>query len=256
MGKTLALTNQKGGVAKTTTVVELAFGFARANKKVLVIDLDSQRNATGVLSGSMDFLPEESILEAFMQRPLGSKQLHKISGQEDLWLIPSSLQLVEAESLLSGSLDGFFRLNEALEKLKNEYDIIIMDCPPSLGMITINAMVASNYLIIPLIVSKFSIDGLASILQSVQTIRKRYNPHLEILGALLVFHDARTNLSKAMIPEIERKISVLPVDIPRSVIVEEAHLLKSDLYSYAPGHKVTLAYETLTGIVMNKVGLN
>ncbi|MCB1200922.1 MAG: ParA family protein [Leptospiraceae bacterium] len=253
MASVISVTNQKGGVAKTTTVVELAAAFARKDLKVLVIDLDSQRNATGVLLGSTNFEPEETILEAFQKKPLLSRQIHSAPKIANLSVIPSCLQLVEAESLLSGTLDGFFRLNESLENLKSEFDFIIIDCPPSLSMITINALVAANSIIVPLLISKFSIDGLSSILQSVETIQKRYNPHLKILGALLVQHDARTTLSQAMIPEIEKHISVFPVSIPRSVVVEEAHLLKSDLFSYSPDHKVTRAYSDFADQVIQRL---
>lgn len=246
MAQIFSVTNQKGGVAKTTTSLALAQAFAESEpeKKVLFIDLDSQRNATAVLLKKLNFEPEETVYNAFAGNPITSKQIHPTS-QPNLFVVPASLQLIETESQLAGSLDGFFRLNDSLSEIKSEFSYIFLDCPPSLSLITINAMVTANYLLIPLQTSKFSIDGIQSITDAVATVKKRYNPHLKILGGILTMFDSRTTLSQAMAPEVAKFMHVFSSNIPRSVIVEEAHLLKESLLTYAGAHRVAQAYRAL-----------
>lgn len=252
MAVVLSVANQKGGVAKTTTAIHVASGLARKSPEVqvLLIDLDSQRNATSVLLKNADFPVDETVYELFQQKPLSSKQIHS-THLPNLKCIPSSLQLVDVESLLANALDGFFRLNEGLEKVKSEFAYIIIDCPPSLSVVTINSMVAANYLLIPLQISKFSIDGIQGILDAVNIVKKRYNPHLEILGGLLTMFNQRTTLSKVIKPEVEKHMPLFTTTIPKSVVVEEAHLLKKDLFDYAPASKVALAYEAVVEEVSN-----
>jgi chromosome partitioning protein len=242
----LSITNQKGGVAKTTTALSLAQAFARrdANKKILLIDLDSQRNATSILLGTQDIAPEQSVYALFQSKKPESSILYP-TKKNNLFLIPSNLHLVEVESQLSGAIDGFFRLNDALTPLKQEFDLIILDCPPSLSVITINAMVSADYLLIPLQISKFSIDGIQNIRDAVTTVNRRYNAHLKIAGGCLTLHDGRTTLSQAMVPEVEKILPMLKTTIPRSVAVEEAHLLRQDVFDYAPQNKVSVAYAEL-----------
>lgn len=254
MAEVFSVTNQKGGVAKTTTSLALAQAFAEAEpeKKVLFIDLDSQRNATAVLLKQLNFEPDQTVYHAFAGNAVTSKQIHS-TAQPNLFVVPASLQLIETESQLAGSLDGFFRLNDALADVKNEFSYIFLDCPPSLSLITINAMVSANYLLIPMQTSKFSIDGIQSITDAVATVKKRYNPHLKILGAILTMYDARTTLSQAMAPEVSKFMHVFSASIPRSVVVEEAHLLKESLLTYATGHRVAQAYRTLAQEVKDAI---
>lgn len=254
MGKILALTNQKGGVGKTTTVIELSSLAARKAQtgKILVVDLDSQRNATAVLLGTKDFPKEESSFSLFQKEKVSSRHIHPTSLAE-LFVIPACVDLVDLESLLAQAIDGFFRLEEALSALRQEFGIIFLDCPPSLSAITINALVASDYAIIPIQISKFSLDGLTAMTEAIKTIQKRYNPNLKIAGAFLTMYDARTNLSQAMVPEMEKYIPLFKTTIPRSVVVEEAHLLKQDIFQYAPKSKVALAYSDLLREILDVI---
>jgi chromosome partitioning protein len=242
----LSITNQKGGVAKTTTALALAHAFARRDEKrrVLLIDLDSQRNATSILLGGQDIPPERSVYALFQAKKPESSILYN-TRLANLFVIPSNLHLVEVESQLTGALDGFFRLNDAMQQLRHEFDLILLDCPPSLSVITINAMVAADFLLIPLQISKFSIDGIQNIRDAVNTVNRRYNAHLKIAGGCLTLHDGRTTLSQAMLPEVEKILPMLKTTVPRSVAVEEAHLLRQDIYEYAPQNKVALAYAAL-----------
>ena len=246
MAVILSITNQKGGVAKTTTALSLAHAFARkdAQKKILLIDLDSQRNATSILLGTQDIPPERSVYALFQNKRPESSVLYA-TALPNLFLVPSNLHLVEVESQLTGALDGFFRLNDALNPLRHEFDFIILDCPPSLSVITINAMVSADFLLIPLQISKFSIDGIQNIRDAVTTVNKRYNAHLKIAGGCLTLHDGRTTLSQAMIPEVEKILPMLKTTIPRSVAVEEAHLMRKDIFEYAAQNKVAVAYDQL-----------
>ena len=222
--------------------------------KVLLIDLDAQRNATGVMLKKTGYPSQETIFDIFSGNKLTSSHIHE-TDINNLFMIPASLQLVEVESMLANDLDGFFKLKDNLEMAQNEFDYIIIDCPPSLSVNTINALVFANHLIIPMQVSKFSIDGIQGILDAVRSVKKRYNPSLNILGALLAFHDPRTTLAQAMLPEIEKLMPVFKVKIPKSVAVEESHLLKKDLFDYAPKSKVTLAYKKFVEEVTGKNNL-
>jgi chromosome partitioning protein len=246
MAIVLSITNQKGGVAKTTTALALAHSFARrhTSKKVLLVDLDSQRNATSIMIGTHEIAPADSVYALFQKEKPKSSVLHA-TAIANLFVIPSNLHLVEVESQLTGALDGFFRLNDALQPLRREFDFIILDCPPSLSVLTINAMVAADFLLVPLQISKFSIDGIQNIRDAVSTVNRRYNAHIKIAGGCLTLHDGRTTLSQAMIPEVEKILPILGSTIPRSVAVEEAHLLRKDIFDYAPQNKVAQAYEQL-----------
>jgi len=252
MSTVLSVTNQKGGVAKTTTALHLAGGLARINSKskVLFIDLDPQLNATDVLLNKSDFQTNETIYHCFQGNPINSSQI-KETWHKNLFAIPASLQLVEVESMLANTVDGFFRLSEALSKLKPEFSYIVIDCPPSLSVLTINALVAATGIIIPLQASKFSVDGIQGLFNAIQTVQKRFNPSLKIIGGLFTLFNPRTTISQMMTEEISSSMKVFDTKIPMSVAVEEAHLLKKSLYDYAPNNAVTVAYQKFTEEVYN-----
>jgi chromosome partitioning protein len=248
----ISITNQKGGVAKTTTSIHLAIGLAQKNKKTLLIDLDPQRNATGVILKTTDFPSDKSIFQVFQTKSVPGNLIYE-TYIPNLLMIPSSLNLVELENMLAGAVDGFFRLSEALEKLKNEFDFVIIDCPPSLSILTLNALVSATHLIVPLQVSKFSIDGINSLMDVISSIQKRYNVNLKVLGALFQFFDERTTIAKSMYEMISAKLPVFKTKIPKSIVVEESHMLKTNLYSYAPDNKVTKSYTNLVKEVLNAI---
>lgn len=248
----LAIANQKGGVGKTSTALALAYGYTvvEPEKKILFVDLDSQGNATAILSRNKRFQAHESIYSVFSGEKMASAQIHE-SSKENLLYCPSSLKMAEIDSLLANKLDGFFRLNDGLSKVETEFDIIILDCPPSLSIATINALVCAHYLITPLQVSKFSLDGIQVMQDAVDSVKKRYNPALKILGGLLTMYDGRTTLSQAMLPELEKHLRIFQSKIPKSVILEEAHLMKENIFDYAPDHKLTQSYLSFTKEVLS-----
>ncbi|MDH4200754.1 MAG: ParA family protein [Spirochaetia bacterium] len=252
MGYIISIANQKGGVAKTTTAIHLSIALSQKNHKTLLIDLDPQRNSTGVLLKKMDFPADKTIYSAFQKQPIQGDMIYQ-TEYDNLFIIPSTIKIVEIENLLAGMVDGFFRLSGSINDISREFDFIIMDCPPSLSILTVNALVAATDILIPLQISKFSIDGLNGLLDVINTVQKRYNPKLKILGGVFTFYDERTTIARAMIKKIPDKIHILKTKIPKSVSVEEAFMLKSDLFSYAPRNKVTLAYKNLSSEVINEL---
>ncbi|TGK01458.1 ParA family protein [Leptospira langatensis] len=240
MKQTLCIANQKGGVGKTTTSVHLAVGLARKGERVLLIDLDAQNNASSVFPESKSESAKDSFSLFSEKAPLS--EIMVPTRIEGLHLLPSSSKLTQIDVLLAGKMDGFFILKEALEPHSSDFDWVVIDCPPSLSLITMNAFVAATGLIVPLQVSKFSLDGIEAILEAKSNTVKRFNPGLKILGALLTLFQQRTTMSQTVVPMIEEHLRLFDSKIPPSVAVEEAHLLNQSLYEYQPKNKATKAY--------------
>ncbi|TGL63238.1 ParA family protein [Leptospira sarikeiensis] len=244
MKQTLCIANQKGGVGKTTTSVHLASGLARKGERVLLIDLDAQNNASSVFPETFVVEGKDSFLLFSEKVPISDLKVP--TRIEGLSLLPGSSKLSQVDVLLSGKIDGFFILKEALEVCSSEFDWVVIDCPPSLSLITMNAFVASSGLIVPLQVSKFSLDGIEAILEAKNHTVKRFNPDLKILGALLTLFQQRTTMSQTVVPMIEEHLRLFDSKIPPSVAVEEAHLLNQTLYEYQPKNKTTKSYQQFT----------
>ncbi|MCB1174028.1 MAG: ParA family protein [Leptospiraceae bacterium] len=240
----LCVANQKGGVGKTTSALNLAHSLVRQSRRVLLVDLDAQANSTSVLMADESIAPEQSVYVVFKDKHKADPLIltGRIAGLD---LLGAHLKLAEVETLLAGAVDGFFRLADALQDCRERYDCIILDCPPNLGMLTVNAFVAANSLLVPLQTAKFSLDGLTAILDTATTIQGRFNPGFRVLGALLTMHNARTAISQAFIEPIAEYIHLFQSRISRAVAVEEAHMMHQTIFEYQPGSKVALEYETL-----------
>ena len=245
MGKIISIANQKGGVGKTTTSVNLSTVLAKKGKKVLLIDADPQGNATSGLGidkeqqfSVYDVLIEDIEVENTLQR----------TKVKNLDLCPSNINLAGAEVQLVGVQDRENRLKEKLDKIRDSYDFIIIDCPPSLGLVTLNAFTASDSVLIPVQCEYYALEGLGQLINTIDLVRRSTNKCLTIEGALLTMYDSRTNLSNQVVKEVKKYFNnkVYKNIIPRNVRLSEAPSYGMPITMYDPRSKGAKAYEKFT----------
>lgn len=222
MGKIFSFFNQKGGVGKTTSVINIATVLAQLGKKVLLIDLDSQGNATSGVG--IEKNENESTAYQLLVENSDPNESIKNTSIENLWVIPSNAHLAGAEMHLIGQENREFVLRAKLSKIENNYDFIFLDCPPSLGLISINALTSSAYVIIPLQCEYYALEGLGQLLNTYQLVKKNLSANLELGGVILTMADVRTNLTQQVIEEVRNyfKDKAFQSIIPRSVKLSEA----------------------------------
>ena len=234
MARIISVANQKGGVGKTTTTVNLGACLAYVGKKVLLVDIDAQGNATsgvGIRKPDVDkdiydvLVNETPIVEAILP-----------SSRENLDIVPATIQLAGAEIELTSMMARESRLKSALNEIKDQYDYIFIDCPPSLGHLTINAFTASDSILIPVQCEYYALEGLSQLLNTVRLVQKHFNPELEIEGVLLTMYDARTNLGAEVVEEVRRYFQekVYETIIPRNVRLSEAPSHGLSIIDYDP----------------------
>jgi chromosome partitioning protein len=244
VGQTVACANQKGGVGKTTTVVNLASYLALAGDRILVIDLDPQGNATSGLGIDRD--RSNSVYDAVIDA-VALDELTIETAVDGLFLVPSSIALAGAEVELAPIEQRERRLARLLEPLEDRYDYIFVDCPPSLGLLTVNALTAAASTLIPIQCEYYALEGLSQLLATVHLVRDHLNPALEIKGAVLTMFDGRTNLSADVASEVRQHLGERVYDtvIPRNVRLSEAPSHGLPIHLYAPVSKGAEAYAAL-----------
>ncbi len=245
MGKTIAIVNQKGGVGKSTTAVNLGAGLAEAGKKVLLIDLDPQGNASsglGVEKSELEYTSYDLLIEA---ESVFSVIME--TETDNLDLIPANIELAGAEIELVSIMSREGRLKKSLVEITDDYDFIIIDCPPSLGLLTLNALTAADSVMVPIQCEYYAMEGLGQLMNTIELVRKNLNPDLRIEGVLMTMYDARTNLSGQVIEEVEEYFSDLMFKtiIPRNVRLSEAPSFGRSILEYSSNSKGAEAYRKL-----------
>ena len=245
MGRIIAVANQKGGVGKTTTAINLAACLAEAGKKVLTIDLDPQGNMTSGLG--VDKNAVENTVYELMLDECSIKESMTDTVVEGMQIIPSNVNLAGAEIELLGINEKEYILKNAVDYVKDDYDFIIIDCPPSLNMLTINAMVAADSVIIPVQCEYFALEGLTQLLKTLDLIREKLNPELKVDGVVFTMYDSRTNLSNQVVEDVQANLNehVFETKIPRNVRLAEAPSFGMTINMYDDKSTGAIAYEAL-----------
>ena len=249
----VAIANQKGGVGKTTTSINLASALAFRGKPTLLIDLDPQANST--LSVAHPDGERRSIYDAITNGSCGLDDVIIPTNQEHLALAPARIALAKIESQLVGELDAHFRLKDQIAAVRHRYPCIVVDCPPTLGLLTVNALVAATHLLIPIQSSYFALEGTDDLLETVEKVRQRANPTLSILGALITMHDRRTTIGRDTRDQIQKVFGdkVFRTVIARNVRLEESPAYKESIFKFAPHSTGARDYYSLCEEVMDRV---
>jgi chromosome partitioning protein len=248
----LAIANQKGGVGKTTTAINLAAALAMRQRKTLLIDLDPQANS------SMSFVDmrevRRSMYDVFVDSEIHLKDVILKTPMENLSVAPARIALAKLEARLTGDLDAPFRLKDELKDLSEQFPNVVIDCPPALGLLTVNALVAATHLLIPIQSSYFALEGTDDLLETIEKVRQRPNPELRILGVVITMHDRRTALGRDIREQIRKVFGdkVFKTVISKSVRLEESPAYRESIFTFAPDSSGATEYYSLCEEVMDR----
>jgi chromosome partitioning protein len=256
MGKTIAIFNQKGGVGKTTTNINLAACLALKGKKILVMDIDPQGNTTSGLGISKREL-EYTMYEVLIEEGIDPRKAIMPTSVENLDILPASVQLAGGEIELVQLEGREHRLKRAVYLIKNDYDYIFIDCPPSLGLLTINSLTAVDSVLIPIQCEFYALEGVSQLMSTIDLVKKSLNPDLEIQGVILSMFDGRTNLSIQVVEEVKKyfKDKVYTTVIPRNVRLAEAPSYGMSIIEYDANSKGAEAYMEFAGEFLESEGV-
>ena len=241
----MAVINQKGGVGKSTTVINLSACLGESKKKVLVIDFDPQGNSTSGYGVEKEELEHDIYDVILHDYPI--EDVIMGTCENNVFIAPATIQLATAEIELVTTMARESVLKDAIANIRDEFDYILIDCPPSLGLLTINALIAANSLLIPIQCEYYALEGVAKLLESMQMVKRRMNPELEIFGVLMTMFDSRTTLSKQVVDEVQNYFGkkMFKTIIPRNVKLSEAPSHGMPVIQYARVSKGSLAYMKL-----------
>ncbi len=248
----VAIANQKGGVGKTTTAINLASALALKKKSTLLIDLDPQGNSTLTFVDRANI--SRTVYDAIADCSCTLADTVIASSQENLSIAPARIALAKLEGKLVGELDAHFRLKDRIEPLRKHYKHILIDCPPTLGLLTVNALVAATHLLIPIQSSYFALEGTDDLLETIDKVRARANPNLRILGVVITMHDKRTSLGRDIQAQINKVFGnkVFRTVISKNVRLEESPAYKESIFLFAPDSSGASDYYSLCEEVMDR----
>ena len=252
MGRVIAIANQKGGVGKTTTAINLSAALAEKNKQVLLIDLDPQGNATSGVG--MDKTQLENTVYDLILGEISIQECIEYTEFENFYMIPSNVDLAAAEIELIGIPQKEFIIRKEVEKIKDKFDFVVIDCPPSLNLLTINAMTTADTVLVPIQCEYYALEGLSQLIHTINLVRERLNPYLDIEGIVFTMYDARTNLSLQVVENVRANVKqrVYATIIPRNVRLAEAPSHGYPITIYDSKSAGAESYRSLAEEVINR----